>query len=56
MMLRDLVNVAPVLILGFAEQPSTSLSMGGLDGRVTSIDLIKPQGIQEASSFIDIED
>lgn len=42
MMLGDLADLQPVLILGFAEQSFTCLSMGGLDGRVANIDLIKP--------------
>src|SRR2546421_6751642 len=36
MILRDFVDVAPVLVLRFAKQLFTCLSMGGLNGRVPS--------------------
>ena len=41
MMFREFIGVEPVLILGFAKQPSTCISMGGADCHVTGIDLIE---------------
>jgi len=51
MMARDLVIIEPVLILGCFEKPFACLGMSGLDGCITNINLIKPQGIQKAFSL-----